>query len=96
MPRIVFLIFKSNIEKCELFCGKLGKFKCYFLLKYYGMSLIYYCFRNPAFFKIIGGMCPLSPLYQNLSDFLGEEKVRYPTPLPLPPPQHLAEGLPDP
>jgi hypothetical protein len=30
-------------------------------------------------------MCPLSPLHQNLSDFLGEEKVLYLTPLPPPP-----------
>jgi hypothetical protein len=30
-------------------------------------------------------MCPLSPLHQNLSDFLGEEIVLYLTPLPPPP-----------
>ncbi len=38
------------------------------------------------------GMCPLSPFHQNMSDFLGEKKVLYLTPLPQP--QHLAEGLP--
>jgi hypothetical protein len=36
---------------------------------------------------------PADPFHQNLSDFFGRKEVLYLTPLPLPNPQHLAEGL---
>ncbi len=45
------------------------------------------CTATRNFFEIFPseGMCPLSPLLQNLGDFLGENKVMYLTPLTPPP-----------